>query len=153
MLKQKINQLLNNYNWNWTRDHSKFYKTPLNLLPCCMDYLQFQCWSNWHLVRRKTGRFKTVYNTSSCFGFRVPVCRFRVPVVCNASLFCVMHWRITQHVRGGALQKSGALQKRWRITKNWDQKPANWYPKPETRTSVIAVLGRFLSIPLPIRYH
>ena len=45
--------------------------------------------------------YKTVYNTGSCFGFQVPVCGFRVPVVCNASLFCVMRWRITQHVHGG----------------------------------------------------
>ena len=58
---------------------------------------------------------KTVNNTGSCFGFRVPVCGFRVPVVCNASLFCVMRRRITQHVwgRGWAhYEKSGALQKK-----------------------------------------
>ena len=63
---------------------------------------------------------KTVNNTGSCFGFR-SLCRFRVQVVCNVSLFCVMHRSITQHVRGrgwahygksGALQKKGdALQK------------------------------------------
>ena len=33
---------------------------------------------------------KTVNNTGSCLGFRVPVCRLRVPDFCNASLFCVM---------------------------------------------------------------
>ena len=27
--------------------------------------------------------------------------------------------------------------KKWHITNNWYTKPANWYPKPETRTSVI----------------
>ena len=47
-------------------------------------------------------RLKTVNNTCPCFGFRVPACRFRVPVVCNVSLFCVMH-----HVwgRGGRTKK------------------------------------------------
>ena len=56
---------------------------------------------------------KTAYNTGSCFGFRVPVCGFRVPVICNASLFCVMHQHIAQHVQGGVVGALvSALQKR-----------------------------------------
>ena len=44
---------------------------------------------------------KTVYNTGSCFGFRVPVCGFRVPVVCNAPA----HYTTCSGWGVGALQK------------------------------------------------
>ena len=76
----------------------------------------FWCFSN-----------KTVYNTGSCFGFRVPV-------VCNASLFCVMRRRITQHVRGRGwahYRKSGALQKK--VTHYKKLVPETRNLVPETR--------------------
>ena len=78
--------------------------------------------------------FKTVYNTGSCFGFRVPVCGFWVPVVCSESLFCVMRQRITQHVQDGG--GGGRLQKKWHITKKGDvlQKTGTWNPQTGIRT-------------------
>ena len=58
----------------------------------------------------------TVFSTGSCLWFREPVWRFRVPVSCNASLFCVMCRRITQHVWGGG----GHTMKKWHIMKKGD---------------------------------
>ena len=82
---------------------------------------------------------KTVYKAGTCFGFRVPVCGFWVPVVCNASFFlCNVPVHYTTCLgRGGegrhTMKKVVHYKKRWHITKNWYLKPANWYPKPETR--------------------
>ena len=86
-------------------------------------------------------------NTGSCFGFRVPVCGFRVPVFCNASPFFVMCHFFSRSVptppTPNTLCNAPAYYtKKWRITNNWYPKPANWYPKPKTRTSVINSLKK-----------
>ena len=138
------------------------------LITLVSDALLFHSWyrnlnHNWHfqLNFQKSPGSKTVNNTGSCFGFRVPVSKFQEPVVCNASLFCVMRQCITQHVWGGGGwahygKKVAHYKKRWRITKNWYPKPANWYPKPQLRTTAIAVLPgsmatKYLAHPFYIR--
>ena len=70
-------------------------------------------------------------NTGSCFGFRVPV-------FCNASPFFVMcHFFHSAPTPTPNMLCNSLVHytKKWRITNNWYLKPANWYPKPETRTS------------------
>ena len=85
--------------------------------------------------QRRPRWIQDCFNTGSGFGFRVPVCGFRVPVVCNASLFCVVHWHITQHVWGGGgwahHKESGTLQKR--VTHYKKLVPETCKLVPETR--------------------
>ena len=56
------------------------------------------------ICQEKCIKIKTVNSTGSCFGFRVPF-------FCNASLFCVMRWHITQNVWGGG----GHTTRKWHI--------------------------------------
>ena len=100
---------------------------------------------------------ETVYNSDSCCGSRVPVCGFRVPVVCNASLFCVMHRRITQHVWGGmgggcttkkvAHYKKKVTHYKKTGTRNPKQEPLLLLSSEKVRCSVFTTLSGKSSLP------
>ena len=91
----------------------------------------------------KCSLHKTVNNIGFCFGFRVPGCGFRVPVVCNASLFLCnapAHYTTCSGQGWVHYEKSGARNHKL-VSETRKQEPLLLPSSPFTRTKELSIKG------------